>query len=143
MEADLGLWITGAHVLAVVAALCVFAWGLRRLRREFSGQLERVLVAQQQSRAEVQVLAERITVLATLMAALPARDERPEAAPPPPPPPMPRRSSAPVRSYETARRLAKSGASVEEIVATCGVAGTEARLLQRLLGAGSHRDNAA
>jgi hypothetical protein len=141
VEADLG-WIISARVFATVAALCAFGWALRRLRREFSEQLERVLAAQQQSRAEVQALAERITALSTLVAALPARSERPvEAAPPAPP--MPRRSSAPVRSYETARRLAKSGATVEEIVATCGIAGTEARLLQRLLGPGSPRDNAA
>ena len=44
----------------------------------------------------------------------------------------PRRDAAPVKSYETARRLARSGASFEEIVATCGLAGSEARLLQRL-----------
>jgi hypothetical protein len=48
-----------------------------------------------------------------------------------------------VRSYETAKRLARSGATVEEIVATCGVADTEARLLRRLHGAESQRDYAA
>ena len=41
----------------------------------------------------------------------------------------------PLRSYETAKRLARSGASVDEIVASSGVAGTEAHLLRRLHGA--------
>jgi hypothetical protein len=48
-----------------------------------------------------------------------------------------------VRSYETAKRLARNGATVEEIVASSGVAGTEARLLRRLHGAATLRDNAA
>jgi hypothetical protein len=54
-------------------------------------------------------------------------------------------------SYETAKRLARNGASVEEIVASSGVAGTEARLLHRLHGGqqldpridDSRRNNAA
>ena len=89
----------------------------------------------------MQALSERITALATLIAAIPARViERPVETPAPP---MPRRESSPVRSYETAHRLARSGASVEEIMATCGVAGTEARLLRRLHGAAAGRENAA
>jgi hypothetical protein len=39
--------------------------------------------------------------------------------------------------------MARSGASEEEIVATCGMAGTEARLLRRLHGADSQRHHAA
>jgi hypothetical protein len=39
--------------------------------------------------------------------------------------------------------MARSGASVEEIVATCGVALSEARLLRRLHGGAIGRDNAA
>jgi hypothetical protein len=43
-----------------------------------------------------------------------------------------------MRSYETARGLARSGATVEEIVATAGIAASEARLLQRLHGGREH-----
>jgi hypothetical protein len=141
VEANLEFWITTARMLAIAAALGAFAWTMRRQRREFSGRLDQVLAAQQQARVETQVLADRVSALATLIAAMPARMERPVEVPPPMQ--RPRRESSPVRSYETARRLARSGASVEEIVSTCGLAGTEARLLQRLLGANSRGENAA
>lgn len=139
MEANLEFWINALRVFAIVAALAGFGWALNRQRRDFAEQLGLVLAAQQQARAEAQALAERVGALTAMVAAMPARVERaPEV-----PQHRPRRESSPVRSYETARRLARSGASVEEIVATCGVAGTEARLLQRLLGANSGRENAA
>lgn len=132
MEIDLPLLLTGARAFAIFAAFIVFAWALRRQRRQFAEQLDRILAAQQQSRAEVHALAEKMTALATLVAAIPARVERPVEAPPPPS--RPRRDAAPMRSYESARRLARSGATVEEIVATAGLATSEARLLQRLHG---------
>jgi hypothetical protein len=131
------------RVMAIVGALTALAWALHRMRRENAEQLERFGAALQQSRAETHALAERMSALITMVAAMPARIERPVEAPPPPMPSKPRRESSPVRSYETARRLARSGATVEEIVATCGVADTEARLLRRLHGAEAQRENVA
>lgn len=134
MEFDLTYLAGAGRTFAVVIALFAFAWALRRMRRESAGQAElmaQVLAAQQKSRAEMQALAEKVGALATLVAAIPARVERPVEVPRS----VPRRELSPVRSYETARRLARSGATVEEIMATCGVAGSEARLLQRLHGA--------
>lgn len=123
----------GLRAGLLIAAFLGFAWALLRMRRESAEQLERLHIAQQQARAETQALAEKMTALATLIAALPQRVEpRVEAEPPRP---VPRRDPSGGRSYETAKRLARSGATVEEIVATCGVAGTEARLLRRLHGA--------
>jgi hypothetical protein len=142
VEADAGFWFAVGRVLVAVAALCALGWALQRQRRESAQQLDRLLASQQQAQAHIQALSDKVAALATLVAAIPARVERPVEAPPPPQH-RPRRESNPVRSYETARRLARSGASVEEIVATCGVAGTEARLLQRLLGAESQRESAA
>jgi 1-aminocyclopropane-1-carboxylate deaminase/D-cysteine desulfhydrase-like pyridoxal-dependent ACC family enzyme len=139
VESELVFIVNALRVFAIVAALLGLTWALRRQRREFTEQLGTLLVAQQQARAEAQVLAERVTALATLVAALPARFERPAEAPQP----RPRREASPVRSYESARRLARSGASVEEIVATCGVAGSEARLLQRLSNAPGRHESAA
>ena len=136
---DFELWITSGRVLLLVIAFLSFAWALRRMRREAAEQSDRLHIALQQARAETLVLAERVTALATLVAAFPARVERPVEAPRPPA----RRESSGVRSYETAKRLARSGATVEEIVATCGVAGTEARLLRRLHGGDVSRGNAA
>jgi hypothetical protein len=126
------VWLTAGRALAIVAAFIAFGWSLRRMRRESAEQFDRLLAAQQQARADLQALGERLTALATLVAAIPARTEpRVVEAPAPSPP---RREPSPVRSYETARRLARSGATVEEIMATCGVAGTEARLIRRLHG---------
>jgi len=144
VEFDLSTWLTATRALVLFAAFLVFAWSLRRQRREFAEQLGLVLAAQQQARAETHALVEKVSALATLVAAIPARTERVvEAAAPPPPPSRPRREAAQMRSYETARRLARSGASVEEIVATAGLATSEARLLQRLHSGISSGDNAA
>ncbi|HET9865468.1 MAG TPA: DUF2802 domain-containing protein [Steroidobacteraceae bacterium] len=136
---ELEIYLWAGRALAIVLALGMFAWALRRLRQELAGKLDQFNAAQQQSRAEIAALTEKVAALATLVAGIPARVERPvEAARP-----APRREASPVRSYETARRLARSGATVEEIVATCGVAGTEARLLRRLHGADTARESAA
>lgn len=138
MEADFASWLTGARALVIFAAFLVFAGALRRQRRDFAEQLERILAAQQQSNAAAHALAEKVSALATLVAAIPARFERPVEVAPAPPPSRPRRDAAPMRSYETARGLARSGATVEEIVATAGIAASEARLLQRLHGGRDH-----
>jgi len=143
VEAELAIWISAGRALAIVAALVALGWALHRMRMESAEQLERLAQALQQARAETHAVAERMSALITLVAAMPARVERTVEAAPPPMPSKPRRESSPVRSYETARRLARSGATVEEIVATCGVADTEARLLRRLHGAEAQRDNAA
>jgi hypothetical protein len=143
VESELAIWIMAFRVMAIVGALVALAWALQRMRGENAEQLGRLTEALQQSRAETHALSERMSALITMVAAMPARIERPVEAPPPPMPSKPRRESSPVRSYETARRLARSGATVEEIVATCGVADTEARLLRRLHGAASEREDAA
>jgi len=143
VEFDLATWLTATRAIVIFAAFLVFAWALRRQRREFAGQLDRILAAQQQARAETHALAEKVSALATLVAAIPARTERVVEAPPPPMPARPRREASQMRSYETARRLARSGATVEEIVATAGLAASEARLLQRLHSGIPRGDNAA
>ena len=139
MEIDLSFWFVIGRVAAIVMALAGFTWAIRRMRQESATQIELLITAQQQSRAEMQALCEKVSALATLVAGIPARIERPVEVPRA----APRRESSPVRSYETARRLARSGATVDEIVATCGVAGSEARLLQRLHSGAAERESAA
>ena len=139
MEIDLAFWSICVRAVLMVSAFILFAWALRRMRRNLAGQLDQVLASQEKTRAEMLALAEKLSAIATLVATIPARSE-PQIVEAPP---RQRREAPPVRSYETARRLARSGATVDEIVATCGIAGTEARLLRRLHGAGSERDSAA
>jgi hypothetical protein len=139
----LEILLLGARAFGLFAAFAAFAWALMRMRREHAEQLDKVLQSQKELQAQNQVLAERVAALSTLVASLPRRAE--PLVEPPPRVSAPRRDSG-VRSYETAKRLARNGASVEEIVASSGVAGTEARLLRRLHAAKedpSHRDNAA
>lgn len=121
--------IDALRVVAIVCAFGAFAWALGRMRREAADQLEQLQAEQRRAQADIQALTEKISALATLVAAIPARVERPVEEPAPR-----RREPAAIRSYETARRLARAGATVDEIVATSGVPDTEARLLQRLHG---------
>jgi hypothetical protein len=140
------VWLLGARAFVLLAAFAAFGWALLRMRREAADQLDKVQAAQRDLTAQTTALSERVAALATLVASLPRQVEAVSEPPPPPRSSAPRRDSG-VRSYETAKRMARSGASVEEIVATCGVAGTEARLLRRLHGAAqsgdTHRENAA
>ena len=82
-----------------------------------------------------------MAALATLVAAIPARvEQRPVEAPR-----RPRRAAIPRRCAAMKPRAAWRAPAprVEEIVATCGVAGSEARLLRRLHGAEPERESAA
>ena len=143
--------LLGARAFGLFACFAGFAWALMRMRREHAEQLELVLNSQRELASQNQVLTERLAGLTSLVSAFatnpPRRAEPPVAAPVPqaaPPPVLhkPRRPTG-VPSYETAKRMARDGASVEEIVSACGVPATEARLLRRLHGSESRRDNAA
>ena len=140
----LEILLLGARAFGLFAAFAAFAWALHRMRREHAEQLDQVLQAQRELSTQNQQLSERVAALSTLVANLPRRAEPLSE---PPPRMTPRREHGGPRSYETAKRLARSGASVEEIVASSGVAGTEARLLHRLHSARpseeTRRDNAA
>jgi hypothetical protein len=134
----LEILLLGVRAFGLFAAFAAFAWALMRMRREHAEQLEQVLVSQRDLLAQNQALSERVSALGTLLASLPRRAEplvesAPQMAPPPPSFRKPRRPAG-IPSYETAKRLARNGASVEEIVASSGVVGTEARLLRRLHG---------
>jgi len=124
----------------LLAAFAGFTWALLRMRRDHAEQLDRVHTSQRELLAQMQSLSERTSALATLVATLPRQTERVAEAPPPA---RQRREPAPVRSYETARRLARAGASIDEIVASSGLASSEARLLRRLHGSDPDHGNVA
>lgn len=127
----LEILLLGLRAFGLFAAFAAFAWALMRMRREHAEQMEKVVESQRALATQNEALSERVAALATLVASLPRRAEPLSEIPPPPRMSAPRRDSG-VRSYETAKRLARSGASVEEIIASSGVAGSEARLLRRL-----------
>ena len=127
----LEILLLGLRAFGLFAAFAAFAWALLRMRREHAEQIGGVLESLRQLNAQNEALSQRVAALSTLVATAPRRPEPAVEAPPPPRLAVPRRDNG-VRSYETAKRLARSGASVEEIIASSGVAGSEARLLRRL-----------
>jgi len=142
----------GVRAAVLLAVFAAFTWALLRMRREAAEQAERLQHSQRELAAQTLALSERVAALAMTIASMPReierserseRNERPvsESLPPPPLAKPRRQNGAP--SYETAKRLARSGASVAEIVAGSGVASTEARLLLRLQCAEPDHDNEA
>jgi hypothetical protein len=129
--------VATVRAVLLLVAFTGFSWALLRMRREQAEQAARANALQSELVAQVHALSERTSALATLVATLPPR-LAPEA-----PRSQSRRESAPVRSYESARRLARSGASIDEIVASSGLASSEARLLRRLHGSDPEHGNAA
>jgi hypothetical protein len=108
----------------VLAAIAFTAW-----RRATQVQTERVIaqtntVLQRLASLEARVDATKFTV-----SQLGERLERPAAT----------ANNSPSASYQMAIRLAKGGASREELMAGCGLSLAEAELVQRLHGAGPAR----
>jgi hypothetical protein len=126
------------RAVLLLTAFTGFSWALLRMRREQTEQSERANKLQREMVAQLHTLSERTSALATLVAAATTHQRAQEA-----PRPQIRRESSPVRSYETARRLARAGASIDEIVASSGLASSEARLLRRLHGSDPEHGNAA
>lgn len=140
--------IYGLRTLLLLSAFVGFGWAMLSSRRQsaeahaqmaakletalaeirrLSGQMialggsvellgSRLVQAQAQAQAEAQVQAQA----AAAKAAAPTHNQN-------------------TRGYETAIRLARSGASVEEIVANCGTTRAEAKLLRRLHECGDPR----
>jgi hypothetical protein len=108
----------------VLATIAFTAW-----RRATQVQTERVIaqtntVLQRLAAIEARVDATKIT-----LSQLGDRLERPAATP----------NNSASASYQMAIRLAKGGASREELMAGCGLSLAEAELVQRLHGTGSAR----
>ncbi len=109
----------------VVAAFAFNAW-----RRATQAQTDRVIdqtntVLQRLASLEARVDATKIT-----LSQLGERLERPAAA---------TANNTPSASYQMAIRLAKGGASREELMAGCGLSLAEAELVQRLHGSSTAR----
>jgi len=133
-------WIYGLRALLLIAAFAGFAWALLSARRQaeeassrLSARLETALGEIRKLSGQVTVLGDSLETLGTRLIQAQAQAQRPTPAPTPPP------SSVNTRGYESAIRMARSGASVEEIVASCGTTRAEAKLLRRLHECGDPR----
>ncbi|MBC8026681.1 MAG: DUF2802 domain-containing protein [Steroidobacteraceae bacterium] len=135
---NLDTWWLLLRSAILVAAFLAFAWALLAQRRDASSSFMRLASQHDQAIAEIHRLAEKISELAAQVHDLslpsPMTSQRLAAvapSPPPPPTPLPGASSH-GRGYEMAIRMARGGATVEDIVASCGTPRAEARLLRRL-----------
>jgi hypothetical protein len=133
-------WIYGLRTALLVAAFAAFAWALVSSRRQaedaaarLSARLETALGEIRKLSGQVTVLGDSLETLGTRLIQAQAQAQRPTPAPAPPP------TSVNTRGYESAIRMARSGASVEEIVASCGTTRAEAKLLRRLHDCGDPR----
>jgi hypothetical protein len=125
----------------LLAAFVGFAWAMLASRRDTTLNFARLSAQHDQALTEIHRLTEKLAEVAAEVRELSLPSpmvSRP--APPPAPftPPAPNASAAP-RGYEMAIRMARGGASIDEIVASCGTTRAEARLLRRLhCAAGAH-----
>jgi hypothetical protein len=140
---NLDTWWLIVRSATLVAAFLAFAWALLVSRRDASSSFARLAAQHEQAFAEIQRLSEKVSELALQVHELslpsPMTSQRlAAAAPPPPPPPAPVPGvSSHGRGYEMAIRMARAGATIEDIVTSCGTTRSEARLLRRLHCAGS------
>src|SRR5688500_6653470 len=97
----------------------------------------RLSAQESRTQAEIQQLAAQLNELLAQVRDLslpsPIVTPRPEPAPTPT---VSAITPSGARGYEMAIRMARGGASIEEIVASCGTTRSEARLLRRLHCAG-------
>lgn len=120
-------------LLAGCGTLMVFAFALAALtfagwRRATRAQSEHLFTHSQALVEHLSALAERVTATATAIRRLDERIERQAQ-------PGAQIQGAPAPGYQIAIRLARSGASREELIAGCGLSPDEAELVCRLHGA--------
>jgi hypothetical protein len=118
------MMMVGRAVL-LLGAFWVFALAFSRWRRADERQMQHLCNELQRTFAEVRSLHETIAVMNARMESLSDRTEAESRLPP-------TAVASSQRGYDLAARLAKNGASVEELIASCGITRHEAELLSRL-----------
>lgn len=130
------LLLAGCGTLMVfvfaLAALCFDAW-----RRATRRQSQHLLTHSQSLLEQLTSLDARVNATATALRRL---DERIERARPAGAAPL---SGAPAPGYQIAIRLARTGATRDELMSSCGLSFGEAELVRRLHGIAQHAGGAA
>ncbi len=126
----------------LLIAFIGFAWALLASRRDAALNFAKLSAQHVQVLSEIHQLAEKLTELSGQVHELSLPSpmvSRPAAPAPPPAAPQPSVTPSGARGYEMAIRMARGGAGIDEIVASCGTTRAEARLLRRLhCAAGAH-----
>jgi len=132
-------WFMILRAGLLIVAFGAFAWALIASRRDSAMSFLRLSAQHAQALTEIQQLATQLTGLAAQVRelSLPSPIVTPRPVPATQPPAnVSSVTPSGARGYEMAIRMARSGASIEEIVASCGTTRSEARLLRRLHCAG-------
>ncbi|MGC3979913.1 MAG: DUF2802 domain-containing protein [Steroidobacteraceae bacterium] len=137
MSIDWELTLSVARAVALVGALLVFGLGFRHWKRNAERDAQRLFEQLDLVRAELMMLSERVEQLNMT----PRTIERP--VPQEAPRVMQQNNAAPARGYEVAARLARGGATCEELISSCGLSRHEAELLLRLHRAEATRNQEA
>jgi hypothetical protein len=106
-------------------AFWIFALAFTRWRRAEERRMQHLCSEMQRTFAEIRSLHETMAVLSARVESLSERAEGESRL-------VPTAAVAVQRGYDLAARLAKNGAGVEELVASCGITRHEAELLTRL-----------
>jgi hypothetical protein len=118
------LMMIGRAVL-LLGAFWVFALAFSRWRRADERQMQHLCNELQRTFAEVRSLHETMAVMSARIDSLSERAEADTRL-------APAGAISGQRGYDLAARLARNGAGVEELVASCGITRHEAELLSRL-----------
>jgi hypothetical protein len=127
-------WLLVLRASLLLAAFGAFAWALVASRREAALNFLQLSAQHTRSLNEIQQLAGQIAQLAEQVRdlSLPSPMVSRPAPAPVAAPVVPSITPSGARGYEMAIRMARGGATIEEIVASCGTTRSEARLLRRL-----------
>lgn len=126
-------WWLVLRTTVLLAAFAGFTWALLVARRDAAMTFLQLSSQHAQALNEIQQLAVQLNELTAQVheLSLPSPMVTPRPVPATPPA-VPSITPSGARGYEMAIRMARGGASVEEIVASCGTTRSEARLLRRL-----------
>jgi type II secretory pathway pseudopilin PulG len=143
MHVEFSDWLLNAlRASLLLAAFAGFSWALISSRRQAEKASAHVAARLETALGEIRRLSGQIVVLGGAVEALGTQFAQAQVqalTPAPAPRATPSSASVNTRGYETAIRMARSGASVEEIVASCGTTRAEAKLLRRLHECGEPR----
>lgn len=120
------LTLTLGRALVMVLALLTLAWGFNRWRLSAARDAQRMFEQLDLIRAELMLLADRVQGMELQTPVVQERPVAPEVRAP-----AVANVAAP-RGYEVAARLARGGATCEELISSCGLSRHEADLLIRL-----------
>ena len=109
----------------LLGAFWIFALAFSRWRRADERQMQHLTAQLQRTFAEVRSLHESIAVMSARLESMSERAESDARL-------APTATASSSRGYDLAARLAKNGAAVDELVASCGLTRHEAELLSRL-----------